>query len=249
MKILTLDIETSPNLAHVWRLWQENVGLNQLLEASEVLCFAAKWLGDDEVFFASQYEDGKYSMVRLAHALLDEADVVVHYNGARFDIPHLNREFISQGLTPPSPYKQVDLLRTVKRQFRFPSNKLDYVCQALELGAKTQHTGHQLWVDCLSGDPDAWELMQEYNEHDVVITEKLYLKLLPWIISHPTVGLYEHTLADEPRCPACDSDNLERRGKAVTQVSVYQRFRCRDCGKWSRGGTKLTGVDVRGVTS
>jgi hypothetical protein len=188
-------------------------------------------------------------MVSLAHDLLDEADVVVHYNGARFDIPHLNREFINQDLTPPSPYKQVDLLRTVKRQFRFPSNKLDYVCQALDLGAKTHHTGHQLWVDCLTGDPDAWDLMQEYNEHDVVITEKLYLKLRPWITSHPTVALYEQDTDDVPTCPACGSVELERRGRAVTTVSTYQRYCCRDCGKWSRGGSKLSGVDVRGVTS
>lgn len=250
MKILTIDLETSPNLAHVWSLWNQNVGLSQLREASEVMCFAAKWLDDDEIIFSSSFEVGRESMVALAHGLLDEADVVVHYNGTRFDIPHLNREFIHHGLTPPSPYKQVDLLRTVKRQFRFPSNKLDYVCQALALGSKTEHTGHQLWVDCLRGDQDAWELMQTYNEHDVLLTELLYMKLRPWIVSHPTVALYGPSDdSDAPSCPACGGNRLVRRGRATTTVSTYQRYRCRDCGKWSRGGTKLSGVDVRGITS
>lgn len=53
MKILLLDIETSPNVAHVWGLWQQNVGTNQLLEASEVMCWAAKWYGEKDVAFMS----------------------------------------------------------------------------------------------------------------------------------------------------------------------------------------------------
>ena len=43
MKTLTLDIETAPQVAHVWGLWQQNVGLPQLLESGYVMCFAAKW--------------------------------------------------------------------------------------------------------------------------------------------------------------------------------------------------------------
>lgn len=249
LKILTLDIETSPNLAHVWGLWDQNVGITQLREASEVMCIAAKWHGSDSVIFYSQQQDGQPAMIRAAHELLSEADIVVHYNGARFDIPHLNREFIEAGLTPPAPYAQVDLLRVVKKQFRFPSNKLDYVCQALDLGAKQGHTGHQLWIDCLAGDEDAWALMRQYNEQDVRITEKLYDRLLPWISTHPTVALYENP--DETsvvRCPNCGGEALKPRGKAYTSVSVFQRYRCDSCGRWSRGSQRLSAVSVRGTS-
>jgi len=34
MQILLLDIETAPNTAHVWGLWNQNVSLNQLMESS-----------------------------------------------------------------------------------------------------------------------------------------------------------------------------------------------------------------------
>jgi chromosome partitioning protein len=37
LKVLLLDIETSPNLAHVWGIWQQNVGLSQLLETYAVV--------------------------------------------------------------------------------------------------------------------------------------------------------------------------------------------------------------------
>lgn len=245
MKILTIDIENSPNLAHVWGLWNNNVSLAQLMESQEVISFAAKWHGKKQVLFFSVHHDGKEAMLQAAHDLLSEADVVVHYNGKKFDIPHLNREFIENGMQPPAPFAQVDLLHVVKRQFRFPSNKLDYVAQTLGIGGKTAHTGHQLWVDCMAGKDTAWNMMRKYNKQDVVITEKLYDKLLPWISSHPAHALYNPSLEDT--CPNCGSEDLKREGYAFTTVGKFQRFSCNGCGKWSRSGKRVDGVDVRGM--
>lgn len=244
MKILTLDLETSPNLAHVWGLWGVNVGLNQLLESGEVISFAAKWHGKKQVHFYSVHHNGKEAMVQAAHDLLSEADVVVHFNGDRFDLPHLNREFIEAGMTPPAPYASVDLLKVVKRKFRFPSNKLDYVVQKLKLGAKVKHSGHELWIRCMAGSDAAWAEMRKYNKHDVVVTELLYDKLLPWISSHPSVGLYE---GRPEACSACGSDHLQSRGLAHTAVSSYQRYVCVDCGKWHRANKRVDATDLRGI--
>ena len=119
MRILAIDIETSPNLAYVWGLWDQNVNLNQLVQSGEVLCFGAKWLGNEPIVFRSIL-DGKKKMLRDAWKLLDEADVLVHFNGKRFDLPWLNTEFVSAGLAPPSPYRQIDLMTVCKQQFRFP---------------------------------------------------------------------------------------------------------------------------------
>lgn len=245
-KILTLDIETSPNLAHVWSLWNVNVGLSQLRDSGQVISFAAKWFGDRKVFFHSDFHDGHPAMVRAAHALLDEADVLVHYNGNTFDIPHLNAEFARAGMTPPSPYKQVDLLRVVKSNFRFPSNKLQYVSTALGLEGKLQHAGHELWVKCMADDPKAWNIMRRYNKQDVVLTEKLYEKLLPWAGGHPHTGLYAVDGAREC-CARCGSEDLERRGFAYTPLGKFQQYRCKGCGGWSRGGKRLEAVTLRAV--
>lgn len=245
MKVLTLDLETSPNLAHVWSLWNTNVGLSQLIESGEVLCFAAKWHDKKQVMFFSVKQHGKAVMLEAAHKLLSEADVVVHFNGQRFDIPHLNREFLEAGMEPPAPFAQVDLLKVVKRQFRFPTNKLDYVAQKLGVGGKAPHTGHQLWVDCLSGDEKAWALMRKYNTQDVVITERVYNKLMPWIPSHPNHRLYSES--DELVCPNCGGPELKMQGKAYTSMSVYQRYRCADCGKWSRGNKRLDATEITDI--
>jgi DNA polymerase elongation subunit (family B) len=231
MKILLLDIETSPNTAHVWGLWQQNVSINQLMESSYVLCYAAKWLGEDEVHFDSVHQSKPKAMLKGIHVLLDEADAVVHYNGTKFDIPTLNKEFLLHRYNPPSPYKQIDLLRVVRSNFRFPSNKLDYVSQRLGLGKKHAHEGHDLWVKCMNGDKDAWGRMESYNIQDVVLLESLYSTLLPWIKSHPNHNLYTSNTV----CPACSGHRLQKRGTAVSITGTYQRYQCKDCGSWSQG--------------
>ena len=242
MKILLLDIETSPNTAHVWGLWQQNVSINQLMESSYVLCYAAKWLGDDEVHFDSVHQSKPKAMLKGIHVLLDEADAVVHYNGTKFDIPTLNKEFLLHRYNPPSPYKQIDLLRVVRSNFRFPSNKLDYVSQRLGLGKKHAHEGHELWVKCMNGDKDAWGRMESYNIQDVVLLESLYSTLLPWIKSHPNHNLY----TSDTVCPTCSGHRLQKRGTAVSITGSYQRYQCKDCGSWSQGAkTKKEPVKVK----
>ena len=244
MKILLLDIETSPNLAHVWGLWQQNVGTNQLLEASEVMCWAAKWYDNKEVMFMSNQTSSHTHMISVMHSLLDEADVVVHYNGKKFDIPTLNKEFLLYGYAPPSPYKQIDLLRVVRSNFKFPSNKLDYVAQRLGVGKKVKHEGHEVWIKCMNKDPQAWKKMERYNKQDVVLLEKVYDILLPWIKSHPNHNLY---VDDGHVCTNCGSSHLIKRGFNRTVGGVYQRYQCTDCGSWSQGTKSVKSVEVKGI--
>jgi predicted PolB exonuclease-like 3'-5' exonuclease/predicted RNA-binding Zn-ribbon protein involved in translation (DUF1610 family) len=242
MKILLLDIESSPNTAHVWGLWQQNVSINQLMESSYVLCYAAKWLGEKEVKFDSVHQSRPKTMLKGIHGLLNDADAVVHYNGTKFDIPTLNKEFLLHNFNPPSPYKQIDLLRVVRSNFRFPSNKLDYVAQRLNLGKKHEHEGHELWVKCMNGDKDAWKRMEKYNIQDVVLLESLYGTLLPWIKSHPNHNLF----SDDHVCPNCSSSSLQRRGTAISATGTYQRYQCRSCGTWSQSTKSIkSSVEVK----
>lgn len=232
MKVLLLDIETAPLTAYVWGLFKENIPIQRVIDSGHVLCWSAKWLGDDTVMFDSVHKSKPKRMLQRVHALLNDADVVIHYNGSRFDIPTLNKEFVLKGISPPSPYKQIDLLTTARRRFRFASNKLDYIAQMLGVGKKHAHEGFELWVKCMAGDDAAWKIMEEYNKQDVQLLEAVYHRFRPWIRNHPNVALFGSN--DQPSCPVCGSTDLHRRGYAVTATSRYQRFQCTDCGHWSR---------------
>ena len=176
-------------------------------------------------------------MLEGMHKLMDEADVLVHYNGQKFDCRHLNAEFFDLKMDPPSPYKHLDLLKTTRQQFYYPSNKLDYVSQRHGIGHKIRHSGMQLWVDCMAGDDAAWQKMKRYNIQDVKLTEKYYKLILPWIKTHPNWGLY--LAGDRPTCRNCGSTKVIRKGVEYTNTMTYKRYKCKDCGTHIRGRNRI----------
>lgn len=253
-RILIMDIETAPNIAHTWGLWKQTVAINQVVQPGYVLCFAAKWAGEKTVHFGRVKHDAnerptpesRRAMLDKMHRLLDEADVVVHYNGVAFDIPRLNAEFIEFGYKPPSPYEQVDLLLAIKKRARFASHKLAFIAGRLNIGSKVGHEGHGLWRAVMRDDARAWARMRRYNEGDVRLTERLYKRVLPWISGHPNHGLYAES--EKPVCPNCGSKHLTRQGVRRTSVSVYPRYQCARCGAWARGRFRAQVAKVRGVS-
>lgn len=187
MKILYLDIETTPMQVYAWGLWDQNISIDQIIKPTEMLCFGARWHGKKNVVFKSVHHDGKKAMLEELHALMEEADILVGWNSAAFDHKHINREFLENGLMPPSPVKDLDLMSIVKANFQFPSNKLDYVAQALGVGAKVKHSGFKLWLDCMAGDDKAWKEMKKYQLQDVNLLVDLYDVLLPWFVGKGSV--------------------------------------------------------------
>lgn len=242
-RILIIDIETAPMEVFSWALFNQNHSINQIVKPGRVMCWAAQWYGQGKIMFASEHHDGHENMIQQVWDLLDAADIVVTYNGPAFDLKHLAMEFVQADMPPPSPHKDVDLLK-VARQFAWPSRKLDYVSQVLGIGQKVKHEGMGLWRACLEGDDKAWARMRKYNKHDVRLTKEVYDRFGPWIKNHPHMGLWT---GEERCCFRCGSTDLEQRGFARTAVTVYARLRCRDCGAWSRANSRKHNTTVRGV--
>lgn len=232
LKILAIDIETAPNTAYVWGLFKQNIGINQLVETGRVMCFSAKWLDSGETVFKSEHSHGHKRTITAAHKLLSQADAILTFNGENFDLPILNKEFIKYGILPPAPYASIDLLRVAKKRFKFTSNRMKHLAEELGIEQNKIDTTFELWVDCMNGDDDAWELMEAYNTRDVEVLEQLYHKMLPWIDNHPNMALY--TEVDEPTCTNCGSDDLHRHGLQHNKTHSYWRYQCQDCGTWVR---------------
>lgn len=234
-RVLLWDIETAPNLGYVWGRYEQNV----LAFEHEwyLLTISWKWLGDKTVHvlglddypdrYAKNPEDD-YELAKLAYELFDEADIVVAHNGVAFDTKKANARMLIHGFDPPGTYKEFDTLTTARKYFSFTSNKLGDLCEVLGIGKKAETGGFKLWRDVLRGDAKAWAKMKKYNRQDVVILEKLYLKLRPWSKTHPNLA----TLGDRPSaCPKCGSeDGMVSKGWTYTAVTKRQRFKCVSCG-------------------
>jgi len=245
-RILVYDIETAPIIAHVWKLWDNNVGLNQIDQDWHIMSFAAKWLGEDEVFYYDQrdavnIEDDSYLLSKLWE-LLNEADFVIGHNIKRFDTKKVNARFILNGFPKPSPYRQYDTMVVARDQFGFTSNKLAYLssvlCPEQQKNKHEEFQGHELWSECLKGNMRAWECMEEYNRDDILATEAVYNKLCVWDNKLPNFDVY----IDEE----VDMSNWVHDGKfAYSNLAKYKLYTNVETGQVRRGRTNELTKDKR----
>ena len=85
------------------------------------------------------------------------------------------------------------------------------------------------------GEKKALKEMLAYNIDDVILLEKVYLKLLPFITAHPNLGVIQGTMDTCPNCGAIGT--LVRNGtRLVGRVSRRQRYQCTSCGSFPSGG-------------
>lgn len=243
-RVLIVDIETRPALAYVWGMYQQNIGPSQVKEWGGVLCFAAKWDDEDEVMFHAEWRD-RGRMIRAAHRLLDEADAVVGWNSQRFDTRWFNAEFQRAGMRRPTPYRNVDLMRSQKRDCFMMSNKLESRRRWLGKGGKVDTGGFSLWAGCMDGDRESRRLMEEYNRHDVLITAEEFdgMRAGGWVRNLPNLSLLGGHV-----CPNCGSDRLHAHKPYRAETRRYALWVCDDCGTASRstkcepGSAKLKAV-------
>lgn len=232
-KILLFDLENSPSLGYFYDQRKED-NIVAVIEEWFLLSFAYKWLGEREVHVYALPDFPGYRgnmrdderLVRKLHAVMSEADVLVAHNLDSFDLKKANARFLVHGLDPIPYNKNVDTLKVARRQFKFNSNRLDDLGRQLGVGRKLAHTGIHLWLRCIQGDAAAWKEMRAYNKQDVVLLEKVYLRLRPWAANHPNVNWKTRKMN---ACPKCGSTRLMRRGYRYTATGYCERFQCMGC--------------------
>lgn len=241
-RVLVYDIETSYTVGAVWGLYEQNVA--HTLREPYMISFAWKWLDEKQthvlalpnfpLFKKDQKSDR--DLVKELWKLFDEADVIIAHNGNSFDQKWTYARFIVNGMKPPSPAKYIDTKLVAKAKFRFNSNSLNNLGKYFGIGSKIDTGGIQLWVDCIENNiKSAWDKMCKYNKQDVVLLEKVYYKMLPYITNHPNLALYSE---NKEACPNCDSTHVQKRGFSLTRTTKNQRWQCLDCGSWHQSSLK-----------
>lgn len=246
LRLLVLDIESAPLTTLTWSLFDiKRIPDDMIQEPGYTLCISWRWIGRKGgtkflIFRRKSSDPTNLRALKQIHRLMSVADGIVTFNGDNYDLPILNREFLEAGLKPPAPPQSVDLYKVARRKFRFASNKMSYIASRLRVAKKVPSPGIGCWIGCMAGDAKCWRAMESYNRQDVIVTEALYHKLLPWIDRHPNAGLVAYggrpKLEDpnRPTCPRCGDVKLNRIGKYRTKTAEYQRYQCYRCGYWSR---------------
>lgn len=244
-KILFLDIETAPLKGHLWSLWQNGIGLNQMVSDWYMLSFVAKWADSDEVIYrdiSDVYDsESDVSLLQDLWYLLDKADFVVGHNVRKFDIKKINARFILNGFDKPSTFRIIDTMLIAKALFGFTSNKLEYLtdrlCKKYKKSKHNKFPGHRLWDECLKGNPEAWAEMEEYNKFDVLSNQELYEVFMPWDSRLPNFDLYVDGVLD--------MSVWVEDGFHYSNLGKYQRYRHRVTGQQRRGRINLLSKEKR----
>ncbi|MDB4028386.1 ribonuclease H-like domain-containing protein [Flavobacteriaceae bacterium] len=240
-KILLYDLETSMIKSYHWGLWQQNISIGAIIEDWYVICWSAKWLGTDAIINSSVHtepqcgprtRDSEHLVIRKLWDLVDEADILIAYNGKRFDRKKMNAKFLEYGLPEPSPYKVIDPMLIVKGNFALTSNKMDFVTKYIDSNDEGKlSTNLQLWIDAMEDDTIALDRMQVYCDEDINVLERVYMAVRHWDKNAPNLAL--HYKDDAPRCNGCGSKDLTLipNKTSNTNLSKFTIVRCNNCCK------------------
>lgn len=236
-RIVFYDIETTHNLAAIFRLYDDFTSHENIIQERYIVCAAWKVLGEEKVHAVSTLDNPKLykadphndrHVVETLHRVLGEADVIVGHNGDAYDIKFTEGRMIAHGLPPLPPIPSIDTLKIAKSRLLLNCNKLDYIARYLGLGRKVK-TDNSLWLRILKGDKAAIREMVSYNKHDVILLEKVFLKLRPYAANYINRQLFGLT-----GCPRCGSTHVQSRGTHKAISRTYQRFQCQKCFGWFR---------------
>jgi hypothetical protein len=206
-----------------------------------VLCWSAKWLDGKKVMHSSLPEFRGYkelpsktkknidkNVMQGLWDLLDECDIAIAHNLKGFDRKKANARFILNGMPPTSHYQLIDTLTVARSQFKFSSNKLGYLSEKLGVEQKMDAGGMSTWLGCEEGDKKTWDKMIKYCDQDVRSLEAVYLKLRPYMPTHP----YNNVSSVIGLCSnkGCKGEGTIKDGIRRTKAGIFQKLRCLGCG-------------------
>lgn len=239
-RVLFYDIETSLQAVTVFDLRNNDyISPESIVTERHMICAAWKWQGDKRIHTVSLLDDPKrYAkdhrddthVVAALHGVLGSADVIIGHNSDAFDLKYLETRALKHGLPALPPITSIDTYKAAKARFKFSSNKLNFIGGYLGVGQKKQ-TSPGLWMRVFNGDKRAIKEMVAYNKQDVLLLERVFNKLAPYIPNHISRELFGLT-----GCPRCGSKKVQSRGFHRALTHVYRRFQCQNpkCMGWFR---------------
>jgi hypothetical protein len=239
-RVAVIDLETLPAEVYTFGLYDQNIGIEQVISEVGFLSWAGKFLNESEVFSdiltskEAKVKDDK-RITKSCWNFLNGCEILIGHNICNFDVKLINTFFLKYNL-PPLKFTLVDTLLVARSNFRFSSNKLAYLNSQLGIRNKISNDGFILWKECCQGKQDALDTMLEYNIGDIYATEQLFYKVRPYV-KNMNVALYNEI--EEYCCPVCGSQKLESEGYYYTPAGCYESVRCSNCKCVSRKKNNL----------
>lgn len=233
IKRLYFDIETSYNIVKSWRIGYDiKLDPSSIIKERAIICICYKWEGDKNVKCLTWNRGDDSSMIIKFSEILNSADEVVTHNGDKFDVKWFRTRCLYHGVALTPYIQSIDTLKEAKKLFLFNSNKLDYISKFIGLSGKIETGGLELWDDIiLRNNRQSLHKMVTYCKNDVILLEKVFLKLNPYLKNKITKTV--RIEGNGIHCVECNSTNIKKVKLRISAAGRYtQQYRCSDCGKY-----------------
>jgi DNA polymerase III epsilon subunit-like protein len=158
----------------------------------------------------------------------EQADLAVAHNGIKFDVGTIRARLVKHGLKDIRPVV-VDDTYIQSVSLGFNCHKLDYLANYLGLGQKAPHS-YELWTKVMRNSHGALKEMVRYCIVDVLLLERVYRRLLPYIKTKVNRAVFHN---DASMCPSCESTMVGKHKKKLCAGNVIkQQYQCKSCGKY-----------------
>lgn len=175
------------------KMRQERIGFLDI-ESSDlnanfgvVLSYAIKELDGSvvgRVLTPEEIKGGEYDKTLMKECVRDmvKFDRLVGFycKNRRFDFPFIRSRCLKHRVWFPT-YKDIivtDVYDMAKTKLRLRSNRLQSVCEFLDIPSKGHKLDPDNWRRCLAGDQKALDYVWTHNVEDVVSTEKVWRRLV-----------------------------------------------------------------------
>ena len=228
------EAETSRPRILMWDIEAEDLKADW----GEMICYAIKPLGEEPYAVSTldfrkrrrTYLDWDKEVVRQAVKDLSEADAVVTWYGWRSDRRFLNARCAYYGFDPiPPSLPHIDCWRTAKDHMGLSSNRLNNVQDFFKLATEKTPLEKDTWRKARRGHRDSSKYVVDHCLADVIVLEEAYLKLRPYMPTHPNVNLM---IGSRHSCPKCGAgqEYVGTAGVHYATTRCYIRVRCSSCG-------------------
>ena len=216
----------------LFRHGKQYVSASSFKDYDSMICWSAKWLGDNKVFGDVQTPEEARNrdhsrITRSMHKAMSQANFYVTHNGINFDIPMLQTFFVEERLGLPGFARNIDTCQIARKNFSFESNAMDYLCKRLGLNDGKIKTDITLWEGCYAGNQDSLDYMFNYNKMDSVVLEDLYNLFIPYVPNFPNMGIWGDVKV--AKCPYCGGTDfhLQPGEFKYTPNGKFNSYRCK----------------------
>lgn len=152
-------------------------------------CIKPPWANVRVIAFTdAQYENERWNDLPICEAweaALDEYDVIVTWNGIKFDEPFLRTRKAEYGKTTKPWKRHKDLMYTARYKLKMSSASLHNVCNHLRVfdkyGIEKTETKQGRWRKAICGHKPSYNYIVKHCEHDVKVLAAVWQELIPWV--------------------------------------------------------------------